>query len=247
MLQDRVVVVSGAGGSIGECIVDTSLQEGAFVSYCDLKLNSKWQHNKRVFGKVCDVTKEAEVEDFVDSTVKHFFGKIDCLVNCVAAFVFGTIEEASSEDWDKVLSVNVKGYALLTKHVIKHMKTAKRGSIVHVSSQVAHIAQPCFTPYNTSKAAIEMLSKSIALDYGRYNIRSNTVCPGTIKTKATQGHADKVGKTVEQLERDVSKELMLGRLGLPEEVAQCVLFLLSDMASYVTASYVLVDGGNVAK
>jgi NAD(P)-dependent dehydrogenase (short-subunit alcohol dehydrogenase family) len=186
------------------------------------------------------------VQHWADA-VHRRWGRIDGLVNNAAAFVFGKIEEVSEEHWETVLNTNVKGYAYCIKHCIPFLRKSGGGSIVNMSSQSAHIAQPAFTPYNTSKGAIEQLSKCVALDYGCENIRSNTVCPGTIRTPATYKHAEKLGVTIEKLTEMTVADLCLKRLGTPDDVANCVTFLLSDASSYVTGSALMVDGGYTTK
>ncbi len=158
------------------------------------------------------------------------WGRIDGLVNNAAQFVFGTIEEVSREDWARVFNINVMGYAFCIKAAVAHMKQ-HGGSIVNMSSISGHIAQAGFTPYSTSKGAIEQLSKCIGLDYGQHLIRSNTICPGAISTPATLLHAAKEGKTLQQLEDDISQRLMLKRFGTCSDVANCTVFLLSDESS----------------
>ena len=155
------------------------------------------------------------------------WGCIDGLVNNAAQFVFGKIEYVASADWARVLNTNVMGYVFCIKAVVAHMKQ-RGGSIVNMSSISGHIAQAGFTPYSTSKGAIEQLSRCVALDYGEHLIRSNTICPGAINTPATLVHAAKEGKTLQQLQDDISQKLMLKRFGTCSDVANCVVFLLSN-------------------
>jgi NAD(P)-dependent dehydrogenase (short-subunit alcohol dehydrogenase family) len=161
------------------------------------------------------------------NTTAQAWGQIDGLVNNAAQFIFGKVEEVSSADWTRVFNTNVMGYAFCIKAAVPHMKQ-RGGSIVNMSSISGHIAQPGFTPYSTSKGAIEQLSKCVALDYGENMIRSNTICPGAISTPATLLHAAKEGKTLQQLQDEISQKLMLKRLGTCSDVANCTVFLLSD-------------------
>jgi NAD(P)-dependent dehydrogenase (short-subunit alcohol dehydrogenase family) len=151
-------------------------------------------------------------------------------VNNAAQFVFGKVADVSSADWTRVLGTNVMGYAFCIKAAVSHMMR-HGGSIVNMSSISGHIAQAAFTPYSTSKGAIEQLSKCVALDYGQHLIRSNTICPGAISTPATLIHAAKEGKSLQQFEDDISRQLMLKRFGTCVDVANCVVFLLSDESS----------------
>jgi NAD(P)-dependent dehydrogenase (short-subunit alcohol dehydrogenase family) len=148
-------------------------------------------------------------------------------VNNAAQFVFGKVEDVSSADWTRALNTNVMGYVFCIKAAVAHMKQ-HGGSIVNMSSISGHVAQAGFTPYSTTKGAIEQLSRCVALDYGPHLIRSNTICPGAINTPATLIHAANEGKTLQQLQDDISQKLMLKRFGTCSDVANCVVFLLSD-------------------
>lgn len=177
------------------------------------------------------------------------------LVNNAAAFVFGTIDETSAESWDKVLSVNVKGYALCAKHAVRHMAAnpplaggAKSGpALVHIASISSFVAQREFVPYNTSKGAIVQLSRCLAFDLGQRAIRSNTVCPGTIETPATHKHAAHLGVSWDTMVASVLKEQFVQRLGQPDDVAAAVAFLASDEAGFISGADLVVDGGYLAR
>ncbi len=248
-LDGKTILVTGAAGGIGQGLVRSFLKHGAFVAFCDRSGAEEFAAQLKGEGDFSlasvDVTKEHEIRQWIDGVAKARGGAIDGLVNNAAKFVFGTVEEASSEQWDEALTTNVRGYALMAKHVIPHMRK-RGGSIVHMSSQSAFISQPKFCPYNTTKSAIEGLSRCIAHDYGEFSIRSNTVCPGTIETPVTGKHAASLGLSLDEFKKETCKELFIKRLGTPEDVANCCVFLLSDESTYVTGTHLMVDGGNTA-
>ena len=177
------------------------------------------------------------------------------LVNNAAAFVFGTIDATSSDDWDKVLAVNVKGYALCAKHAVRLIAknppladgTRTSPALVHIASISSFVAQKEFVPYNTSKGAIVQLSRCLAYDLGGRGIRSNTVCPGTIETPATHMHAEHLGITWSAMVSSVLKEQFVQRLGQPDDVAAAVAFLASDEAGFISGADLVVDGGYLAR
>ena len=140
------------------------------------------------------------------------------------------------------MGVNVIGTALVSKHAIPHMK-ARGGSIVNIASMSAVIAQPDFATYNASKGAILTMTKCMALDFAPFNIRVNSICPGCILTSASYREIERLGLTFEQWRDRAAPLHMLNRLGEPREVANAVLFLASDDASFITATHLMVDGG----
>jgi len=263
---NKVALVTGGGGSIGRAIVLLFAREGAKVSFVDtdesfgletlelVKLQYQ-SNNKRneeqnsleniVSYQKMDVSNEDQVKRWIQS-VADKWGRIDILVNNAAAFVFGTVEEATSYEWDRVLSVNVKGYAFCIKHVAPIMRRQQEGSIVNMASISSFIAQPGFVPYNTSKGAILQLTRCTAMDLGVDNIRVNCVCPGTIDTPATDKHAQKLGITKDQLTKKVVEGHFLKRLGTTEDVAYAVLFLASNESKFITGTPIIVDGGFTA-
>jgi len=251
----KIAIVTGSGGAIGRTIAHVLADEGAKVVVCDMSVAGGQQttqeieakHGKgRVFFHQLDVSNEAEVEKFIKVVVDKW-GGVDVLVNNAAVFVFGTVEDVSSEAWDQALSVNVKGYAFLAKHVVPIMKEKKRGSIINVGSISSFIAQPAFVPYNTTKGAILQLTRCLAMDCGSWNIRVNCVCPGTIETPATHLHANKLGISMQELTEQSIKTHFIKRLGTTDDVAKCVLFLASDESTFITGAAIPVDGGYTAQ
>eukprot|EP01114_Cavostelium_apophysatum_P014312 TRINITY_DN3677_c0_g1_i1.p1 TRINITY_DN3677_c0_g1~~TRINITY_DN3677_c0_g1_i1.p1 ORF type:complete len:265 (-),score=31.72 TRINITY_DN3677_c0_g1_i1:65-859(-) len=255
-----VAVITGAGGAIGQAIAIRLATEGAKVALIDLEESSlkitadliKVELDKSsiplqdmVELSVLDITNESAVKDYIDK-LASLWGRLDILVNNAAAFVFGTVEEATSEAWDKVLNVNVKGYAFGCKAAIPHMRKNGGGSIINIGSISSFVAQPKFVPYNTTKGAILQLTRCIAYDAGVDNIRCNAVCPGSIDTPATSKHAEKLGITKDELTKEMIKDHFLKKMGTTRDVANAVLFLASNESSFITGSTLMVDGGFTA-
>ena len=191
-----------------------------------------------------DVSVEPEVEGMIAGAVEAF-GTVDVLVNDAAVFVFGAIEDVTGDDWQRVMGVNVIGAANTVKHTIPHMKAAGGGAIVNVASVSSFIAQPAFVPYNASKGALLQLTRCLALDLAPHNIRVNCVCPGSIQTAASERHRNFIGASVEEYNKLATEGSFLKRVGHPREIANGVLFLASDEASFITGTPLIIDGGGV--
>jgi NAD(P)-dependent dehydrogenase (short-subunit alcohol dehydrogenase family) len=250
-LVGKVALVTGGAGAIGIEIARTLIHHGAKVAVADTNteagktLEKEFKEDTFSFTSV-DVTDEKEIQDWIRS-VEMVWGPIDILVNNAAKFVFGTVTEVTDDDWITALSVNVKGYGLCAKYAAESMiKSGKGGVMVHMASTSSFVAQPKFTPYNTTKGAILQLSKCIAMDYGTSNIRSNCVCPGTILTPATHRHAKSMNMTLEELSKHIIDDHFVKRLGTTKDVANAVLFLVSDESSFITGTHLMVDGGYIA-
>ena len=159
------------------------------------------------------------------------------------AFVCGKIEDVTQDDWMKVFGVNVIGYANCGREVPPSMRRAGGGAIVNIASISSFIAQPDFIPYNTSKGAVAQLTRCLAMDLAKDSIRVNAVCPGAVRTRATDRHIESLGLDPEEAYRDFGQDSMLKRMGRPEEIASGVLFLASDEASFMTGAHLVIDGG----
>ena len=247
-LEGKVAIISGGARGMGAAEAKLFAREGAKVIICDVLEDEGRQTEAEinevggdaVFVKL-DVTSQDEWENAVNTAIERF-GKLDILVNNAGIIVQSTIEDMTVELWDKVMDVNAKGVFLGTKTAIPHMKEAGGGSIVNISSISGIVGQDNVNAgYNASKGAVRIFTKAAAVQYAKENIRVNSIHPGPIATPMTaEGRADpeRVALTAERTP--------LGRYGEPEEVANAVLFLASDEASYVTGSEIVVDGGYTA-
>jgi NAD(P)-dependent dehydrogenase (short-subunit alcohol dehydrogenase family) len=248
-LKDKVAIVTGSGTGIGQAIVELFAQEGAKVTVAELDgvSGKNVADGIRKAGGIArfqrtDVSKEAEVKAMVEATVAEF-GAVNVLVNNAAAFVFGKVEEIKDADWQRVFGVNVIGQSYCVRSVLPHMRRAGGGAIVNLASVSSFIAQPAFIPYNASKGAVLQLTRCLAMDLAPDKIRVNAICPGAIKTSATDRHIDFMGWDREKSYREFGESALLKRMGTPREIANGALFLASDESSYVTGAHLVIDGG----
>jgi 3-oxoacyl-[acyl-carrier protein] reductase len=242
-LKDRVAIVTGGARGIGKAIVLTLIREGAKVAIVDVDkgvlktLQNEIEKNKGdIITISCDITKSSEVKDMV-SQVKRSFGRIDILVNNAGIIRRGTIETVTEEDWDRVIEVNLKGTFNCCKAVVDIMKQQGHGKIVNVSSIAGKMGDITSAPgYGPSKAGVDALTKTLARQLAPYHINVNAVSPHAIETEMS-------AQWSEERRKEIISSIPLGRLGKPEDVAEAVLFLASDAASFITGEILDVNGG----
>jgi len=250
-LEGKVAIITGAASGIGRATALIFSKEGAKLVLADnadrelektLSLVEKADGNAII--KKTDVAVEEEVKDLIDLAIKTYT-QVDIL--CNNAGITGDlvdVEDQEADDWQKVFEVNVMGAVFATKHVAKHMKERRRGSIVNTASVAGIRSGGGGNAYSASKAALINFTQTAACDLGVYNIRVNAVCPGLIETGMT--------KPIFDYAREKGKEAKLGsrcelrRYGDPDEIAWAILFLACDEASYITGQALAVDGGNTA-
>ncbi len=244
-LENKVAIITGGARGIGYATAKLFASEGANVVIADRldsvpDLTAPGTHN--MFYVKTDISQETECNRLVKATIdKH--GRLDVLINNAAVFGVGTLLDATASDFDHVFDVNVKGTGLCCKAAIPELRKSGKGAIVNVSSMNGVIGTPGQCIYNASKAAIIALTKSIAIDFP--DIRANVILPGMTRTEALDEVLDDLGIDREEGYRSASKTPILKRLAAPEEIAQGILFLASDEASYATACSLSMDGGVV--
>ncbi len=241
-LESKVVLITGGTSGIGKATALAFGQAGAKVVFSGRR-ESEGEETANLIrqsGADCmfvrsDVSSEAEVKVLIQQTVEKY-DRLDCAFNNAGIEpVLKPLHEQSIEDFDKLMSIDVRGLFLCMKYEIQQMLTQGSGVIVNNSSMGGLIAFPRSSPYHASKHAVMGLTRSAALDYAKQGIRINAVNPGLIDTPMQ----DRLGGNSESLVAEVP----MGRLGQAEEIAQTVLFLCSDAASYITGQPIVIDGG----
>jgi NAD(P)-dependent dehydrogenase (short-subunit alcohol dehydrogenase family) len=245
-LSGRVCVVTGAGGGIGRAIATNLARAGARLALLDRDeaaleetCSAVANIGSNAFSFVCDMARPEDIESAAARS-REALGTCEALVNTAALLRSGPLETLSLDEWNLLLSVNLTGYFLASQAFGRQMRARGGGSVVHIASIAASHAQGNSGAYSVSKAGIVMLSRQLATEWGSVGIRSNVVSPGMILTPLSQSFYDRPGVTERR-----SEAIPAGRIGMPQDVADAVLFLLSDRAGYISGDEVTVDGGYV--
>ena len=248
-LQSKVAIVTGAASGIGRATAELFAKEGAKVVVADIDSAGGEQTVSNILSTggearfvLADISKDEDARRICDETAKAY-GRIDILVNNAAAFVFKRLEEATVEDWQRALSVNIMGTALCTKYAVEHMKKGGGGAVVNVGSVHGFVGQPGYLPYAATKAALVQMSRNMAVELGSFNIRVNCVCPGAVLTEHTLHRLKELGSSVDAM----AAEHPLKRGSQPGESAAAILFMASQDSSFVTGASLMVDGGYTAQ
>jgi len=236
-LINKLAVVTGGFRGIGAKITHRFFLEGATVIVLDIRLNKKVSEGSRFAMYECDVTNLADVLD-VQETIVQKYGDVDILVNNAGIVSDSSMKKMSIEQFEKVISVNVKGALNCIKIFLPGMIEQQEGCIINASSVVADYGNFGQTNYVASKAMINGLTKSLAQELGKEGIRVNAVAPGFTKTNMTES-------IDENIKNKVKDKISLGRFADPSEIADAYLFLASDKATYITGTVLHVDGGLV--
>ena len=243
LLKGKVALITGASRGIGRAIAQRFAQEGAHVAFTYLSSVEKGQaleEELRAFGNTVksyrsDASDYKAAEDLIAAVIADF-GTVDVLVNNAGITKDGLLMRMSEEQWDTVITVNLKSVFNLTKAVIKPMMKARSGSIINLTSVVGIRGNAGQANYAASKAGIIGFTKSVALELGSRNVRSNAIAPGFIETEMT---SEINAKAVDEWKQQIP----LKRGGQPEEVADACVFLASDLSRYITGQVLQVDGG----
>lgn len=250
-LDGKVAMVTGAASGIGRGIATCLGRMGAAVAVLDVDRDGGAEtvdEIERGEGKAivirCDVCSGADCARAVDQTISAF-GKIDILCNNAGIVTRKDVVELQEKEWDAVLNVGLKGVYLLSHEVIPHMVRAGGGVIINTGSGWSLKGGAKAAAYCAAKAGVMNLTRAMAIDHGRDNIRVNCVCPGDIDTPLLAAECLQLSENPEQFRKEAANR-PLHRIGTPEDVAHAVLFLASDMAKWITGAHLVVDGGGLA-
>ena len=243
-VEDRVIIVTGCARGIGLTYARGLGEHGARLAICDIQEQKILERGRDLEAEGCDVmaskvdvTSPDEVDAFVRQVIKRF-DRIDGLVNNAGVLMRRTPEEMKPEEWEFIQRVNVNGTFLFAQAVGREMIRQRQGSIVNIASIAAKQALDLRLAYCTSKAAVEHFTRTLAFEWGRYNIRVNAIAPGFIKSDM---NADL--RANPEIYRRMIGEVPLGRFGEPEDLLGTLVYLLSPASTYVTGQTIFVDGG----
>jgi len=255
-LSGKAAIITGATSGIGKATALLFADEGADLAITGrrVELGQHLENEIRQKGVRCvfveaDHRQADDCSRVVERTLSEF-GRVDILFNNAGIVTSGTAETTSEEVWNETFAINVTAVWRMCKLVLPHMKRQGKGVIVNNGSDWSVVAGQDALPYIASKGAVGMMTKAMALDYARENIRVNAVCPGDtlVDRWVEKGYfEDSDPVTIEEAMKESSAYIPMGRFGKPEEIAQAVLFLASDDSSFVTGHLLLVDGGNTAQ
>ncbi|NQV46884.1 MAG: SDR family oxidoreductase [Rhodospirillaceae bacterium] len=248
ILKDRVAIVTGAGSGIGRGGAEILAREGAIVIVADLSSERSdetaliiTKAGGRAEARPTDVTDEGALAKLIaDTHAAH--GRIDILHSHAGIQVEGSLEEVSAKGLDQSYQLNVRAHFVAAKLVVPHMKGQGGGSIVITSSNSGVFLDKGMLAYITTKAAVIMMVKQIALDYAKFNIRCNALCPGWVDTPFNAPYMRQMGGRAE-LEKYVADTIPMGRWASIEEIAESILYLASDRSSFMTGHALVIDGG----
>jgi len=246
-LEGKVALVTGAGSGIGLAIAKRYAQENATVVGYDLQQADGWSDVEKAapgaLFRQGDV-RDGEAQTALAGEMVEQFGRIDILVTAAGVAGGGPVHLVSEEEWDRVQDINLKGTFLSAKAVLPSMIEQRSGSIITIASVEGLEAQEGGSTYNASKGGVVLLTKNMAIDYGRLGIRVNSICPGFIETPLF--HTVMGNEAMAEFREKVRQQHKLGRFGQPEEIAGAAFFLASEDSSFVTGQAIAVDGGFTA-
>jgi NAD(P)-dependent dehydrogenase (short-subunit alcohol dehydrogenase family) len=251
-LKNRKIVISAGASGIGWATTKVCISRGAQVFLCDIseklinKINKNTKYKNKIFAYECDASNERDVIDFF-SKVLTKTKKIDALINNIGiAGPTGTIEKLDSEEWEKTIQVNVVSHFYFTKQAIPMIKKNKKGSIINLSSGAGIMGFPLRSPYAASKWAVVGLTKTLAIELGKFKIRVNAICPGTIKGERMKRVAREKAKFLKVSQKMIEKEFVsmasMKSWIYEDDIGKMCAFLISDDSQSVSGQVIGVDG-----
>jgi NAD(P)-dependent dehydrogenase (short-subunit alcohol dehydrogenase family) len=250
-LEGKVAMVTGAASGIGRGISIRLAEMGALVYVLDIDAKKgeenaadiRSQGGEALFTK-CDVRSAADCRRAVETAISKW-GRIDILCNCAGVAIRKDVVDLIEEEWDRTLDVTLKGIYVLSHEVVPHMIRAGGGSVINIGSGWSLKGGPRAAAYCAAKGGAVNLTRAMAIDHGKHNIRVNCVCPGDVDTPMLQSECAQLGEDAQTFMREAANR-PLARVGTPEDVANAVLFLASPMSNWITGAALVVDGGGLA-
>jgi len=250
-LAGKVALITGGGTGIGRATALAFACQGANVAVAGRRLEKV----KEVAGEIkkqggaalalqCDVTRAKDAERTVAETAKKF-GKVNVLVNNAGTLSVSTVDTISEEDWNRVITVNLKGPFLMSRAALKEFRKVGGGAIVNIGSVLGLVAMKDRAAYCASKGGVTMLTKAMALDHAHENVRVNCICPSIVETELVKGLFDD-SEQGRRLKQSRVGTIPLGRFGKPMDVAELAVFLASEESSWITGAAIPLDGGLTA-
>jgi 3-oxoacyl-[acyl-carrier protein] reductase len=247
-LKDRVAFITGAARGIGKAIAQRFAQEGAKVCLTDIdeagvhaSAEELEKEGLTVFATRVDVADRSQVETAIEETVNRY-GRLDILVNNAGVIRDNLLFKMTDEDWETVMNVHLKGAFYCSRAAQKYMVEQKYGRIINISSTSA-LGNRGQANYAAAKAGLQGFTKTLAIELGKFGITCNAVAPGFIDTEMTRATAARIGVDFDKLLEEWAKEIPVGRVGKPEDIATACLFFASEEASYVNGQVLYVAGG----
>jgi 3-oxoacyl-[acyl-carrier protein] reductase len=238
-LKNKNIIVTGASGGIGNSIVEKLYENGAKILATGTRIE-KLEELKKKFNNIkilkFDISQHEKIEEFINSATEELGGSLDCIVNNAGITKDNLTIRMSLEEWSKVIDINLTSTFLMCKYSIKKMLKNKFGKIINITSVVGHTGNAGQANYTASKAGIVAMSKSLAIEYAKKNINVNCISPGFIRTPMT----DQIDEKYKEV---IIAKIPSNRLGKPEDIANAVIFLGSDLADYINGETIHVNGG----